>query len=149
VVPAWIGIAVVGTLRAGSERLADVRGANRVAGLAIARGHALLVAAAWVSVLAAVVAIAVPALGRITAARDTGARLEMLAAFAQVAVVVTLFCGPQVAGARDAVPWVAGAALLSAGVYACSRLARWDRSVHIATVLAAVGVALALSGGRL
>jgi hypothetical protein len=148
-VPAWVGVLVVAVVRAGSERVADVRGANAVAGLAIARGGALLVAGVWAAALAGIVAIAASDAGVPIVAGPVARRLEAVAALGQVAFVVAMFAGPSVSRATDVVPWVLGAVVVGAAAWFGARVARWDRAAAVAAALATLGVVLALAGGRL
>jgi len=155
--PAWVLVAATGVVRAGSAALSDARGANAVAGLAIARGQAATVAGAWFAIAAGIVAIAsrVP----IGAETESGAgttgrivvpatlkRLEAGAVIAQAALLVTLFAGPHVTGFGDGVSWILGLAGL-AGIAWFARDVELRNAPLIAAVLAAVGVALAIAGG--
>jgi hypothetical protein len=152
--PVWIAIVVVGSLRAGSVHLADVRGANAVAGLAIAQGEVVAVIAAWVAVVAAVLAISGGA-GIGGAYRGTVApsvpfaRLDATGAVLQALLVVTLFAGPQVRGAPDVGVWVAGVVGVGAAAVLARRIARWDRADALAWLLGGAALMLALVAPRL
>jgi len=149
VVPVWIGIVVVAAVRAGSPTLADVRGANAVAGLAIARGDVLMVVAVWCAVAAGVLAIASPMpRARIAAATFPWSRLELVALGLQALALASLFAAPTVRSAGDVVWWVASTVVVLIAVGVAGRLARWDVATPIATVIALAGVVLALAGGR-
>jgi hypothetical protein len=155
--PAWALVAVVGVVRAGSASLADIRGANAVAGLAIARGSIVTVAAAWLAVAAGVVAIAsYTSLGARTESAEgasaviappvTLRRLEIGAVLAQAALLVTLFGGPQVVSGADAAWWIAGVG----GVSLLAWRARWMAmrdATWIALAASGAAVLLALAGG--
>jgi hypothetical protein len=147
--PAWAIVVSTGALRAGSASIADVRGANAVAGLALARGPVVTVAGAWLAVAAGAVAI-VASMGSSTvrgaAAPAALRRLEGAGVFALAAILVTLFAGPQVRGATDAVAWVAGIAALSALAWRARTLDLPDLSL-VAFALAAAGLGLTLAGG--
>lgn len=145
-VPAWIGVLAVGLIRAGSVQLADVRGANAVAGPAVARGSVIAVAAAWVALVAVTIVIAAPGWRA-----DAGAarRLEIVAIAGQVLLVVTLFAGPQVRGWTDGIPWAGASLIASVAVWRGSRFVAAEWAPRVATVLAALGFGLALAGGRL
>lgn len=155
--PAWALVLVVGTLRAGSGGIGDARGANAVAGIALARGPALSIIGAWLAAAAGAIALAsrtsigvetaagAGATGRVT---PPGAvrRLEAAGVLAQAAVLVTLFAGPQVTGALDAVWWAAGISGLAAFAWRARELDLANAS-GIAAALAGAGVVLGLLGG--
>ena len=149
-VPAWVAIVTVAVLRAGAVGLQDVRGANAIAGLAIARGSAALVLAAWVALGAGIVAIATASGGRPFARRAlVPSAFEALAAALQIVLLVTLFAGPTVADLADVVPWIA-ASLAVGGVALVAARAAWiERSDALVTAAAAAAVVVALGGGRL
>ena len=155
--PAWAFIIAVGTVRAGSSGLADIRGANGIAGLALARGDVLSVAGAWCALLAGVIAIAASAevgidtsapRGSVGQVRPPGAlrRLDAAAVLALGALLATLFFGPQVVDAPDAVWWAAGIAGLAAVAWQGRRVTL-PRAALAAVVLAATGLALVIAGG--
>lgn len=146
--PAWAMIVAAGIMRAGSPSIADARGANAIAGLAVAHGSLLTVAGAWFAVAAGFVVIAsrARAEGATAAVPVSLQRLEMGAVIVQSALLVTLFAGPHVIEALDAVWWVAGIGSLAAVAW----IAR-DRPIPaapmIASGLAAAGLAFTLAGG--
>lgn len=149
-IPAWVALVVVATLRAGSPVLADIWGANGVAGLALARGSAATVAAAWAAAIACLLAIAVPAVGRGAlplSADPPWRQLEAIAVGLQVVVVAGVSAGPQVLGAVDVVPWIVatlvGAVLVAAGGIAATGARAMQRS---SLVLAVMAVVLAIGG---
>ncbi len=155
--PAWAFIVAAGAQRAGSSGLSDLRGANAVAGLAIARGEALSVAGAWCALAAGVIALATSvgvdaetsgpqgSIGRI---RPPAAlrRLDAASVLALAALLATLFFGPQVVEATDALWWAGGIAGLAAGAWQGRRLTLPNAAVT-ASVLGAAGLALMLVGG--
>jgi len=147
--PAWAVVVAVGALRAGSASIADVRGANAVAGLALARGPAATVAGVWLAIAAGAVAIVGsigPAAERDAAGPVTLRRLEAAGVFALAAILVTLFAGPQIRGATDAVAWVVGLGALSALGWRARALNLPDLSL-VALALASAGLVLTLAGG--
>lgn len=117
-VPAWVGLVVVGAARAGSPLLEDVRGANAVAGLAVGHGSAAMVAAVWLALVAAVGATAASV--RRTSLGSAGARLDVVAVALQIVLVVTLFAGPHVRTLGDVTVWT-GASVVGAGLVALAR----------------------------
>jgi len=155
--PAWALVAAAGAVRSGSTSLADIRGANAVAGLALARGSTVSVAGAWLALAAGVIAIVnFSPIGAETAS-VTGAtglivppvplrRLEAAGIVAQAALVVTLFAGPQITGGIDAAWWVAGVAAIAAIAWRVRQMNIRDLS-WIATAAAAAGLALVIAGG--
>ncbi|MBI4730482.1 MAG: hypothetical protein HY775_13435 [Acidobacteria bacterium] len=158
--PAWVLVVVAGLARAGSADLADVRGANAVAGLAVVRGSALAVAGAWLALAAGVLALAGPGFGRPASGGPRGrrgivrtdpvaVRLEAGALVAQGALLVTLFSGPQVTRAGDLVPWVLAGGMLAGAVLAGAALAGRRRAPLAAGALAAAALALVIAGGAL
>jgi hypothetical protein len=150
--PAWALVAGVGALRAGSASMSDIRGANAVAGIAIARGPALTVAGVWLALAGGVVALASSSMLEGRRAEGGAAapvalrRLEAGGALALVALLVSLFAGPQVRNAGDAAWWIAGIGGLSALAWRVRKVALPDL-VIVATALAAAGLALAVAGG--
>ena len=151
--PAWVLIVAVGVLRAGSPALSDARGANAVAGLAVTHGDPLAVAGAWLAVAAGVVAIAT----RTSVGSDAGTnardvapptlqRLAIGGVLAQSALVVTLFAGPQVAEASDAISWAVGIGALAAVAW-FGRDVRLPKAPMIAFVFGAIGLAATLVSG--
>jgi hypothetical protein len=156
--PAWAVIVAIGALRAGSVELADVRGANAVAGLALARGPALTVLGVWCALAAGAAAVgastpvgaetAAPQSARgVVAVPPTLRRMEAAGALAQIALLVTLFAGPQIDAAADAVWWVLGATALGAGAFVVRRLGAAFPAVMVAGAGAAIGLALTVAGG--
>lgn len=154
--PAWVLIVATGVVRAGSAVLSDARGANAVAGLAIARGDAATVIGVWLALAAGIMVLADrTGIGVETIAGEGGTarvapssldRLEIAAVVAQAALLVTLFAGPQVTGGLDAVPWVVGIAGLG-GIAWFARDMNVPKAPIIAAALAAVGLGLAIAGG--
>lgn len=163
--PAWAFALAAGIARAGSADLADIRGANAVAGLALAHGRPAAVAGAWLALAAGALALAGPGFGPVRTAGSRGrsgivrsepllGRLEMLALAAQGALLATLFAGPQATRGLDAVVWVAalagigGVVALTASVAprGVSVLAR-SEAPAVAAALGASGLALVLAGG--
>jgi hypothetical protein len=154
--PAWALIAVAAAVRAGSASLADVRGANAVAGLAVARGSVATVVAAWLALVGGVVAVSsFTSLGVRTASTDgigvieppvVLRRLEAGGVLAQAALVVTLFIGPQVASAADAAWWIAGIAAIAIAAWRARALPVRDWT-WIATGAAAMAALLSILGG--
>jgi hypothetical protein len=154
--PAWALVAIAGAIRAGSASLADARGANAVAGLAIARGPALTVVGMWLAVAAGAVAIvSYTSIGVRTASADAPGivavpvalrRLEVAAVVAQAALLVTLFAGPQVIDPADAAWWVAGIGTIVALAWKARKMP--SRDATLMAIAAAVGaVVLSLVGG--
>jgi hypothetical protein len=155
--PAWVLVVATGVVRAGSAAVSDARGANAVAGLAIARGETTTVIGVWFALAAGIVALA--SRTRIGVELDSGDgrngrvvvpisldRLEIGAYLAQAALLVTLFAGPQVTGGNDGVSWVLGIAGLAAiGWFA--RDLDVPHAPKIAAGLAAIGLVLAIAGG--
>lgn len=149
-VPAWVAIAAVAAVRAGSVGLQDVRGANAIAGLAIARGDAALVLAAWLALAAGIVAISTASGGRPGLRVDPVlSGLDVLAAVLQVVLLITLFAGPTVGGGADAVPWIVGSLAAGGGALVLTRAAWIERSDAVVAVLAGAAVVAVLAGGRL
>ncbi|MFN2613488.1 MAG: hypothetical protein ABR552_01545 [Actinomycetota bacterium] len=152
-VPAWAGVAIAAMVRAGSAQIPDLRGANAVAGLAIARGPVLLVVAAWAGVVAALLALigseVGASFGGLTAATGSAGVLEVLALVAQAAFVITLFAGPQIRGLSDIGPWIVGAAAVAEALWFGRRFGARAWVPRAATAFAVVAVACALAGGRL
>lgn len=149
--PAWIAVVAVATLRSGSSMLDDVRGANAVAGLPLARGDATMVAAAWLAIAAGAIAISAAvarggAYRGLSAAAFPASRLDGLASVGYVVLLVTLFAGPQMVAAADALVWAGGVAAVSVAALAARPLARWDRADALALAVGAVAFALALFG---
>jgi hypothetical protein len=146
-----------GVVRAGSSGLADLRGVNTVAGLAVARGDVFSVAGAWCALVAGVLALASRDENGAETAAPPGAgarvlppaslrRLDAGAALAQAALLVTLFLGPQITEGTDVVWWGVGVALLAAVAWEGRRIVV-HRAAAIAFVLAGAGLALSLIGG--
>jgi hypothetical protein len=155
--PAWAFVVAAGVVRAGSSGLGDLRGANRVAGLALARGHTISVAGAWCALIAGAVAIAARSAPGAETSGPIGAvgrvvppvalrRLEAGAVLAQAALLATLFFGPQVSTATDALWWIAGVATVAVIAWESPRV-HFRRLAALAAALAAAGLALVLAGG--
>jgi len=147
-VPVWVAAVLTGVVRAGSPALADVRGANAVAGLALARGETLVVAGCWLAALASLLALALPLRTGLLVSSSPLDRLEAIALFLQAVLVVTLFAGPQINGARDVVPWTAGAVVASLALAFGARRALPYRTPAVAGVVATIGLVLAAIGAR-
>jgi hypothetical protein len=147
VIPAWVGIALAASLRAGSVALGDVRGAHAVGGLAIARGSVLLVVGAWLA--AAAGALAIVAILDDSSESPEMRAIEWIAVAAQAALVVTLVAGPQIRGLRDVGPWVVGAVAAFQIVWFGRRIATKPWVPSAAIVLAAAALGCALGGGSL
>jgi hypothetical protein len=147
-VPAWVGIALVAIVRAGSPDLGAVRGANAVLGLALAHGSTLVVAGAVVGSLAGVATLVASAPAFRVELGTASGRLEMLALLLQVWLITSLFAGPQVRAASDAIPWVVASVVALGAAIAGARYGKWERTTSIATLLAAIAVALVLVGAR-
>lgn len=155
--PAWALVIGAGIVRAGSSALADLRGVNGVAGLAVARGDVLSVAGAWCALVAGALAIASRATNGVETAAPGGAvarvvppvslrRLDAGGALAQAGLLATLFFGPQISEATDVVWWAAGVAALSVAAWEGRRITI-RHAAPIAAGLAAAGLALMLIGG--
>lgn len=148
--PAWALIVAAGAVRAGSPALADARGANAVAGLAITHGNVVAVVGAWSAIAAGIVAIA----SRTPLEEETASgvvpptlqRLEIGAVLGQAALLVTLFAGPQVTAGVDAVPWLVGIVVV-ASVAWVARRTRIPNAALAAFALAAVGLGASIAGG--
>jgi hypothetical protein len=156
--PAWTLVVATGLVRAGGGALADVRGANAVAGLAIARGSPATVAGVWLCLLAGVIATSSwPSLEVATAAPagtvglaappPPAVRLAVLGALAQVGLLAALFVGPQVRTATDGVWWGASIVVLAAAAWFLRRYSGHRLMPVLATGLAGLGLVLALLGG--
>ncbi len=155
--PAWVLVVATGAFRSGSGSIVDVRGANAVAGLAIARGPLATVAGVWLAVAAGILALASSTrIGAETASRIGAAgvvvppvalrRLEAAGIAAQAGLVVTLFAGPQITRGPDAVWWAGGIALLLAAAWRARGLSL--RNVEIvAAALGLAGLALVIASG--
>jgi hypothetical protein len=155
--PAWVLVVAAGVVRAGSAALSDARGANAVAGLAIARGETVTVIGVWLAVAAGIVALASRSPIGAETASSAGAsgrvvvpssleRLEIGAVIAQAALLVTLFAGPQITVGSDGVSWVLGIAGL-VGIAWFARDIDVPLAPKIAAALAAAGLALVIAGG--
>jgi len=146
--PALALIAAAGAIRAGSASFADVRGANAVAGVALARGPAVSVAGAWMALLGGVVALA----GLAARPGDDATRSPVVRALEGAGVVALgvllagLFAGPQVRSVTDAI-WWAGAVVVSVAIVWRARSAPVPDLWIVATALAAVGLVLTIAGG--
>lgn len=146
VVPAWIGIAIVASIRAGSSDLGAMRGAHAVAGLGVLAGDVVTVAALWFATVAGALAIAY---GGMRVGEPPLGRLDMVGIALQGLLLVTMAAGPHVSGAVDLVPWVVASVVLGAIVVALGRIAWMDRAGTAASGLAAVALVLALMGDPL
>ena len=155
--PAWALVIATGVLRAGTSGLADLRGVNGIAGLAVARGDALSVVGAWCALAAGALAIASRGSNGIETAAPSGSgarvmppvslrRLDAGGALAQAGLLATLFFGPQIAEATDVVWWAAGVAALAVVAWEGRRLT-FRHAPAVAAALGAAGLALVLIGG--
>jgi hypothetical protein len=156
--PAWALIVGIGALRAGSVELVDVRGANAVAGLALARGPVLTVLGVWCALAAGAAAVGSSTpMGAETAAPQNARgvvavppplrRLEAAGALAQIALLVTLFAGPQIDAPADTVWWITGAVALAVGAIVVRTLGARFAAPAVSGAAAAIGLALVLLGG--
>ena len=146
--PAWALVAGAAAIRAGSASFADVRGANAVAGIPLARGPAVSVAGAWLALIGGVVALAGIAA---RSDRDDGRAplLRLLEAGGVIALGVFLagmFAGPQVRGATDAIWWIGAVLVVGAAAWRARDLALPDLWIA-ATVLAGAGLVMSIAGG--
>lgn len=158
--PAWVLVAAAAVARAGSTTLADVRGANAVAGLAVAHGPILTVAGSLLALAASILALVTwrplgvetgggpGAIGRVEVPEPVR-RLDALGVLGEAALALALFVGPQVTGADDAAWWGVGiAALVGCAWYARrAPLPHRVASPALPLGLAALGLALVLVGG--
>ncbi len=145
--PVWT-LAIAGAaVRAGSTALADVRGANAVAGLSLARGPGLTVAGVWLLFAATALTLATrPVPDR--SLPELVKRLDALGVLAEAVLAVTLFLGPQISAPADAVWWVLGVGALGAGAFFARRADRSRPAPPVVSLgMAAVGLALVLIGG--
>lgn len=158
IAPAWVLAVAAAVARAGSPELDGLRGANAVAGPALAYGPVITVAGSWLAFGAAILALITwVELGAETAGMTPGRveapspvrRLEAIGVLAEAALAASLFLGPQVVDGPDAAWWGAGIiGLVSAAWYA--RRVRLPDSAYLPALpaaLAAVGLALVLIGG--
>lgn len=156
--PVWALSVAAAVARAGSTELVDVRGANSVAGPALAYGPVITVVGSWLAFGAVLLAlISSVELGAETSGAAAGRveapatlrRLEGFGVLAEAALIVSLFIGPQIVDGPDGVWWAVGiVALVSAAWYA--RRVRLPATAYMPALpvsLAAVGLALVLIGG--
>ena len=145
-VPLWVGVVLVGALRAGAADVDAIRGAHAVAGLALARGDALIVIASWLGMVAAIVALSTvsPRAERLGRDPVLGAVVVL-----HVLLITTVFAGPHVSAWTDLIPWALGVAAVGAGALALrDRLASWPvltvttSAVAVAVILASLGAPL-------
>lgn len=147
VTPAWALAIGAAAFRAGSAALADVRGANAVAGLAVARGPLLTVIGCGACVAGLICAIAVTAPAKrslVTAAP----RLALLGTAAQVALAVAAFAGPSIAEPVDAAAWAGGVLGVAVIAGAVRNALATKITVPGANLLALAGLVLVVAGGR-
>jgi hypothetical protein len=156
--PAWALSAAAAVARAGSPELEGLRGANAVAGPALAYGPLITVAGSWLAFGAAILALITwVELGAETAGTAPGRveapppvrRLEVIGVLAEAALIVSLFLGPQMVDGRDAAWWVGGSILLVVAAWYARRI-RLPDVAHLPALpatLAALGFALVLVGG--
>lgn len=155
--PAWAIVVAAAVIRAGSSGLAEMRGANGVAGIALARGPLPTVAGVWCALAAGALALATrSSLGAETVAppgsrgriRPPAAlrRLEAGGVLGQAGILTAFFVGPQVRSAPDAGWWAGGIIALLAIAWA-GPLARIPKPAALAAILAAAGLALVIAGG--
>lgn len=160
IAPVWVLVVVAAVLRAGSTALADVRGANAVAGVALANGPPLTIAGSWFAFGAAILAVLTwSPLGAETEGRSgvtarvvppSGTtRLDALGVLGEAALAVSLFVGPQVVDGIDAVWWAAPIAAIVAAVALARRgtVSIPALAPRLPAALAVVGVVLVLIGG--
>jgi len=145
--PAWALVAAAGAIRAGSGSFSDVRGANAVAGIALARGPVVSVAGAWLALIAGVIALA----GTVRSKGAGGGSmvLRALETGGGVALGVFLgglFAGPQVRAVSDAIWWAAVVVVAGLISWRARDLDLPDLWVA-AMLLAAAGLALTIAGG--
>lgn len=156
--PAWAFVVATAAVRAGSVAVVDVRGANAVAGLALARGPLLTVLGVWVALVSGLIALGVRSpMGAVSQAPhdargvvappSTLRRLELAGVAAQVLLLVTLFAGPQIDGPADSTWWVAGALLAGAVALGVGKLPADPRVAIGASVAGLIGLVLATIGG--
>lgn len=156
--PVWALSAAAAVARAGSPELEGLRGANAVAGPALAYGPLITVAGSWLAFGAAILALitwvelgaetAGPAPGRVEAP-SPARRLDGIGVLAEAALVVSLFAGPQVVDTVDAAWWIGGVILLSAAAWYARRIRLPDIAYlpALPAALAAAGLGLVLVGG--
>lgn len=141
-VPLWVAVCLVGTVRAGASSIVAARGANAVAGLALVRGSATFVAASWLALLAGIVAAAWITPGGFR-------RLDLAGTAVQLGLVVSLFAGPHVISIGDAFVWVGAFFLVAAGAIFVSLLGRRELIGRVTFVASVLAVALAFVAPKL
>jgi len=146
-IPVWVAVAVAAVMRIESSSLDAALGANAVAGPALVRGGALMVAGSWVAVVAGTMAV-VTGFGatRPIVPEKPFATLEVIGVAVQVLLLAALFAGPQIDEIADAIPWVVAVAAIGGVVIAARSLARWDWVSRLAMVLGVAAVALTVAG---
>lgn len=157
--PAWALAVAAATYRAGSSELVDVRGAHAVAGVALARGSGFAVAGAWLVLVA--VAVAVAGAGTagvrteahrghagVVAVPTAAVRLSWLAAAVQALLGAALVAGPRVGAPGDVVPWVLAGGPILFIVSRGAAIGARPEIPPLALAAGALGLALALVGGR-
>ncbi len=156
--PVWALSAAAAVARAGSPELDGLRGANTVAGPALAYGPTITVAGSWLAFGAAILALITwVELGAETAGATPGRveapspvrRLDGIGVLAEATLVVSLFLGPQVVDGLDAAWWVGGI-IPVAGAAWYARRTRLPDIAYLPALpasLAATGLALVLVGG--
>lgn len=154
VVPVWAAVTAVAAVRAGSVLLADVRGANAVGGLGVARGDVLLVGACWLAFAAGIAAIVFPSARAtasfgLTVSAGAASRIELFALALQAWLLVTFFAGPQVRSIHDAGPWLVGTLATAEAVWLARRVRDAEWLARAATAAALVALAAALIAGAL
>lgn len=158
--PVWVLACAAGIARAGSTTLEDARGANAIAGVALAYGPIVTVVGSWLAFGAAVLALiswsplgaetasGPGATGRVDAPAPVK-RLDAVGVLAEAGLLVSLFLGPQVVAVVDAAWWVAGVGVLVALAWMVrrGRLLVPASLPAASAAVAALGLALVLVGG--
>ena len=158
IAPVWALSAAAAVARAGSPELDGLRGANAIAGPALAYGPAITVAGSWLAFAAAALALiwwvelgaetSGSAPGRVEAPSPVR-RLDAIGVLAEAALLVSLFFGPQVIDGADAAWWVGGVISLAVAAWYSRRVKLPDMAYlpAVPVALAAVGLTLTLVGG--
>ena len=156
--PVWALSVAAAAARAGTPELDGVRGANAVAGPALAYGPAITVAGSWLAFGAAILALLTwVELGAETAGMTPGRvgapspvrRLDAIGVFAEAALIVSLFLGPQVVDGVDVAWWIGGLIPLAVAAWYSRRVRLPDIAYlpALPACLAALGLGLVLIGG--
>jgi hypothetical protein len=156
--PVWALSAAAAIARAGSPALDGLRGANAVAGSALAYGPVITVVGSWLAFGAAILALITwvelgaettgAAPGRVKAPSQVR-RLDAIGVLAEAALVVSLFLGPQIVDGSDAAWWVGGMIPLAVAAWYARRIRLPDIAYlpALPASLAAMGLGLVLVGG--